>query len=208
MCGSRIIPLDGISECFGTWSGMCTSSKDHPPLEELLQAVSAGWLHLLVICWSFDTFDVFIAGRAAFTVLFCWVFEIYTHGPFFSRKTVNLGQITVENLHNTWKFGWTIENIGKAKWSGTVSKFSPLWRSHWPSREDPETPPQPRHARRSKVLKLTCHGTNAIKKVRRNQVIGAVVWCYMGIRTCESKMPTSDGSANVSAHMHVVLWLR
>ena len=30
----------------------------------------------------------------------------------------------------------------------------------------------------------------------------------MGIRTCESRMPTSDGSANVSAHMHVVLWLR
>lgn len=139
MCGSRIIPLDGISECFGTRSGMCTFS--------LLQAVSAGWLHLLVIVFTerwhlWRKTKAFIAGRAAFTVFFCWVFEIYTHGPLFSRKTINLGQITVENVHNMWKFGWTMENMGKTTWSGTVSKFSPLWRSPWPSREDPETPPK------------------------------------------------------------------
>ena len=155
MCGSRIIPLDGISECFGTWSGMCTFSKDHPPLEELLQAVSAGWLHLLVICWSFDTFDVFIAGRAAFTVLFCWVFEIYTHGPFFSRKTVNLGQITVENLHNTWKFGWTIENIGKAKWSGTVSQVFATMKVPLTIPRGPRNPPSTKA--RKKIESLETH---------------------------------------------------
>ena len=160
MCGSRIIPLDGISECFGTWSGMCTFSKDHPPLEELLQAVSAGWLHLLVIVFTerwhlWRKTKAFIAGRAAFTVLFCWVFEIYTHGPFFSRKTINLGQITVENVHNTWKFGWTIEKIGKAKWSGTVSKFSPLWKVPLTIPRGPRNPPSTKA--RKKIESLETH---------------------------------------------------
>ena len=114
--------------------------------------------------------------------------------------------------------------------------------------DHPERTPKARpvsNKARKKIESLETHlswCSNAIKKVRRNQVIGAVVndviwcymmlydviwcymmlydviwcymmlydviWCHMGIGTSESKMPTSDGSANVSAHVHVVLWFR